>query len=86
MNKACASALLFLLAAGSACAEVPPAVMSLFSVGSQGWMLDGPEFTARAGATLNGDCDVNGDGYADLLIGATGSAGAASFAQNVRRF
>ncbi|MEO8673772.1 MAG: integrin alpha [Tahibacter sp.] len=55
-------------------AELPPAVVSLFSLGAgQGWALDGPEFTARAGAALNGDCDFNGDGYVDLLIGALGA-------------
>jgi hypothetical protein len=52
----------------------PPAVVSLASItGSQGWTLDGPEFLARAGASTYGDCDIDGDGNADLLIGATGA-------------
>jgi hypothetical protein len=59
---------------GVATAQIPPAVVSLTAAsGGQGWTLDGPEFLARAGAAINGDCDLNGDGFPDLLIGATGA-------------
>lgn len=65
---------LLLMAVGNIRAQIAPAVVPLLSLGSdQGWILDGPEFLARAGASINGDCDVNGDGNVDLIIGATGA-------------
>lgn len=66
--------LIFLSGICSVYAQIPPAVVSLSSAGGgQGWVLDGPEFLARAGAAIDGDCDLNGDGFLDLLIGATGA-------------
>ena len=68
------TAVTLLMFAVGICAQIAPAVVSLSSSsGSQGWILDGPEFLARAGAAMNGDCDLNGDGFTDLLIGATGA-------------
>lgn len=65
---------LFFGSIGVACAQTPPAVVLLSSLGgSQGWALDGPEFLARAGAAIDGNCDLNADGIRDLLIGATGA-------------
>ncbi len=65
---------IFLGSIGIAIAQTPPAVVLLSSAGGgQGWVLDGPEFLARAGAAVNDDCDLNGDGFLDLLIGATGA-------------
>jgi len=70
-----AAAFAFLALSGSAAGESPPAVVAAASAnGSQGWTLDGSKFTARAGTALTGDCDINGDGYADLLIGAPGAS------------
>jgi hypothetical protein len=72
-HAACAFALLGLT--GSAAGEAPPAVVTAASAsGIQGWTLDGSKFTARAGTAATGDCDVNGDSYADLLIGAPGAS------------
>jgi hypothetical protein len=67
-------ALMCWIGVGIVHAQTPPAVVSLASLGGgQGWILDGPEFLARAGAAIDGDCDLNGDGFLDLLIGATGA-------------
>jgi hypothetical protein len=64
----------FLVLSGGATGESPPAVVAAASAsGSQGWTLDGSKFTARAGTAVSGDCDINGDGYSDLLIGAPGA-------------
>jgi len=69
-----ACALAFLVLSGGATGESPPAVVAAASAsGSQGWTLDGSKFTARAGTAVSGDCDINGDGYSDLLIGAPGA-------------
>ena len=68
-------ALIGIAFSGGVCGESPPAVVAAASAsGSQGWTLDGSKFTARAGTAVTGDCDINGDGYADVLVGAPGAS------------
>ncbi|MEW5741413.1 MAG: FG-GAP-like repeat-containing protein [Myxococcota bacterium] len=39
---------------------------------SAAWAMTGPEAGARLGFSVAGDCDLDGDGYSDLIIGAPG--------------
>jgi hypothetical protein len=71
-SKICAW--LLLLGVKAVFAQAAPAVIQLSSLSAaQGWVLDGTEPGARAASALNGDCDVNGDGNLDVLIGAIGA-------------
>ena len=59
-------------------AGLPPAVYNLGSIGgSTGATISGPGLAAHAGTTLVGNCDFNGDGIADFVVGAppAGAAG-----------
>jgi FG-GAP repeat len=65
---------LLLLGAHAVFAQAAPAVVQLSTLSTaQGWILDGTEPGARAASALNGDCDVDGDGNLDVLVGANGA-------------
>ena len=51
-------------------AGLPPAVYNLGSLGGTGATISGPGLAAHAGTALAGNCDLNGDGIVDLVIGA----------------
>ena len=52
-----------------------PAVLPLASLnGQNGFKLDGENNGDQSGVPVSTGCDINGDGYADLLIGAMGYA------------
>jgi hypothetical protein len=57
-----------------------PAVIPLGNVagGTGGFALDGESFSDTAGRSVSGAGDVNGDGLADLVIGADGADGDSS--------
>ena len=56
-----------------------PTALNLADLGGTGFRLSGTLFNDAAGAAVGGGGDVNGDGFADLIIGAPG-AGAGGLA------
>jgi hypothetical protein len=48
--------------------------VSLASLGSGGFRIDGIDANDRSGRSVSGAGDVNGDGLADLIVGAAGAA------------
>lgn len=52
-------------------AGLPPALYDLASLGGNvGSTINGPGLAAHAGSAVAGNCDVNGDGISDLIVGA----------------
>ena len=49
----------------------PPSTLALD--GSDGFRIDGAAFGDRSGFSVAGAGDVNGDGFADLIVGAYGA-------------
>ncbi len=62
-----------LLAAPTAGA-LPPVELSDVAAGSGGFVINGIDPDDLSGHSVSGAGDVNGDGLADLIVGATGSA------------
>ncbi|HEY6986225.1 MAG TPA: hypothetical protein VH375_09085 [Rhodanobacteraceae bacterium] len=55
-------------------AGLPPALYNLGSIPTNvGDTISGPGLAAHAGTSVTGDCDINGDGIPDLIIGAPGA-------------
>ncbi len=48
----------------------PPASIDLASLGTNGFRIQGAEFTDGSGVSVSGAGDVNGDGFDDLIVGA----------------
>ncbi len=61
-----------LAAAGTAGAE-PPIELSDVAAGTGGFVINGIDALDHSGVSVSGAGDVNGDGLADLIVGAVGA-------------
>ncbi len=66
------AAVISLAAAGTAGAE-PPVDLSDVAAGTGGFIINGIDPGVRSGRSVSGAGDVNGDGLADLIVGARGA-------------